>query len=65
MRKTIFALIPALALGLAACSQGAQDNLSNSLDATGDSLENSVNDMGNTLGNAADDAGAAIDEATR
>ena len=33
MRKTIFALIPALALGLAACSQSAQDNLSNSLDA--------------------------------
>ncbi|NYT40885.1 hypothetical protein HZY97_08975 [Sphingomonas sp. R-74633] len=61
MRKTIFALIPALALGVAACSPSAESNLNNSLERTGDSLENSVNDMGNTLGNAADDAGAAID----
>jgi hypothetical protein len=60
MRKTIFTLLPVLALGLAACSPGAESNLSNSLDRTGDSLANSMNDMGNTLGNAANDAGAAI-----
>lgn len=61
MRKTIFALLPALALGLAACSQSDQNNVSNSVGRTGDSLENSANDLGATLSNAADDAGDAIE----
>ena len=61
MRKTLFALVPALALGLAACSESAQDNLSDTLDRTGASLENTANDAGDTIGNAADDTGRELD----
>lgn len=53
MRRQILALAPAL-LFLGACSQGAQDDVDNSLARTGDSLAN-----------AADDASARIDNATR
>ncbi|WP_404335122.1 hypothetical protein AB2M62_15300 [Sphingomonas sp. MMS12-HWE2-04] len=60
MRRQILALAPALML-LGACSQGAQDDLNNSLDRTGDSLENAANDAGRTIDRAADDAGRAID----
>ena len=73
MRKTIFALAPAIALGLAACSPSAENNLSNSLDRTGDSLENAAgDDAGAAIDNFAEDAGNraervgnAIDDATR
>ncbi|AQR74757.1 hypothetical protein [Sphingomonas sp. LM7] len=61
MRKTIFALLPALALGLAACSESAEDNLSATLDRTGASLENAANDAGDTIANATDDAGRELD----
>lgn len=61
MRKMVFALIPALALGLAACSESAQDNLSDTLDRTGASLENAADDAGDTIANATDDAGREID----
>lgn len=63
MRKSILALAPALAFGLAlgACSESAQDNLSNTLDRTGSSLENAANDAGDTIGNATDDAGRELD----
>jgi hypothetical protein len=61
MRKTYLALVPALALGLTACSENAQDNLSNTLDRTGASLENAASDAGDTIANATDDAGRELD----
>jgi len=65
MRKSILAVAPVLALGLAlaACSESAQDNLSDTLDRTGSSLENAASDAGDTIANAADDAGRELDNA--
>jgi hypothetical protein len=61
MRKPIFALLPTLALGLAACSPAAEQNLSNSLARTGDSIDNAADGLGERLDKGADQAGAAID----
>ena len=63
MRKSFLMLVPALALGLAACSESAQDNLSNSLDRTGDSIGNLTSDFGDVIENGADRAGLAFDNA--
>ena len=65
MRKSFLMLVPALALGLAACSESAQDNLSNSLDRTGDSIGNLTSDFGDVIENGADRAGSVTTTSTR
>ncbi|HEX8303225.1 hypothetical protein [Sphingomonas sp.] len=62
MRKTLL-LVPALALGLAACSETSQGNLSNSLDRAGESIENVADDAGESLENGADRAGEVLGNA--
>ena len=58
MKKII--LVAALGLGLAACTDSAQSNLSNSLERAGDSIGNVADDAGAKAENLAEDTSDKI-----
>lgn len=58
MKKII--IIAALGLGLAACTDSSQNNLSNSLERTGDSIGNVADDAGDSIENGLDRTGQVI-----
>lgn len=62
MRSLFLVLAPALALGVAACSEGGKNDLDNSLARTGDSIENAASSAGDAIGNGLDRAGNVIDD---
>lgn len=65
MKKIMIAtLVGVSALGLAACTDKAQNKIENAADQVGDDMGNAADDAGNAMSNAADDVANAVDTGT-
>lgn len=64
MKKKLI-LAGVVALGLAACTDSAQSNLSNSLERAGDSIGNVADDAGDSIENGLDRTGQVLENTAK